>query len=231
MLRLGPSAAAKEKRLAALLDGRDPERLGLADAVQESQLLGSLELAGAVSSLDDVRAARRGAPASAAAAGLVRAVAAVDPRAVLTVEALQAWHRALGLGAGYRARDRTRADGPAPAPVEFISSRLAILQEWLSVESSRELRPAQAGALVLARVVEIAPFEDGNGRVGRLAASHLMVRAGARSPVLVGSDRPRLEACLRAAFQLNTEPLTALLEEAAERALDIMLRALPGPEG
>ena len=217
--------------MAALLDGRDPERLRLADAVQESQLLGSLELAGAVSSLDDVRAARRGAPASAAAAGLVRAVAAVDPHAVLTVEALQAWHRALGLGAGYRARDRTRADGPAPAPVEFISSRLAILQEWLSVESSRELRPAQAGALVLARVVEIAPFEDGNGRVGRLAASHLMVRAGARSPVLVGSDRPRLEACLRAAFQLNTEPLTALLEEAAERALDIMLRALPGPEG
>jgi Fic family protein len=115
--------------------------------------------------------------------------------------------------------------------VEFIASRLAILEQWLAVESSRELKPAQAGALAMARIVEILPFAAGNGRVARLAASHLMVRAGARPPVLVGTDAVRLEASLRAAFQLSTEPLTSLLEEASERALDVMIGLLAGAPG
>jgi hypothetical protein len=225
LIRLGPSAAAKEKRLVALLGGRDASSLGLAEAVREAQVLGSLELAGEAATAEDVRAAHRGEPSSAAA-GLVRAFGAVDPLSPLTVEALLAWHRALGLGAGFRTRERPRAPGPPSAPVDFIASRLAILQEWLSVESSRELKPAQAGALAMARILEILPFEAGNGRVARLAASHLMVRAGARPPVLVGADAPRIESAVGAAFQLATEPLTTLLEEASERALDVMIRVL-----
>jgi Fic family protein len=107
-----------------------------------------------------------------------------------------------------------------------VASRLEILEQWLQVESSRELGPAQAGALVLARLVEILPFDDGNGRVSRLAASHLMVRAGARAPILVADDEPRLREALQAAFQLQTEPLARLLDEAAERSLDVMIEAL-----
>jgi Fic family protein len=225
LLRLGPSAAAKEKRLAALLAGRDPATLGLAEAVRDAQVAGSLELAGETTSLDEVRAARKGEPSSPAAR-LLRAIAAVEPGSPLTVAALTAWHRALGLEAGYRTRERSRGSGPPPAPPEFIASRLAILQDWLSVESSRELKPAQAGALAMARILEILPFEGGNGRVARLAASHLMVRAGARPPILVGADAPRIDACLGAAFHLATEPLTSLLEEASERALDVMIGVL-----
>jgi Fic/DOC family len=226
LLRLGPSAAAKEKRLTVLLGGRDVEGLRLAEAVEDAQVVGSLELAGESASPDEVRAARRGEAASSAAARLLKAMGAVDRDSPLTVDALAAWHGALGLEAGYRTRERARASGPAPAPPEFIASRLAILQDWLGVDSSRELKPAQAGALVMARLLEILPFERGNGRVARLAASHLMVRAGARPPILVGADAPRIEACLQAAFQLATEPLTSLLEDASERALDVMIRRL-----
>jgi len=62
LLRLGPSAAAKEKRLASLLEGRDVSGLGLAEAVRDAQLFGSLELAGETITLDEVRAARIGHP-------------------------------------------------------------------------------------------------------------------------------------------------------------------------
>ena len=78
----------------------------------------------------------------------------------------------------------------------------------------------------MARILEIRPFERGNGRVARLAASHLMVRAGVRPPILAGTDAPRIEAGLAAAFQLATEPLSGLLEEASERALDVMIGVL-----
>ena len=50
--------------------------------------------------------------------------------------------------------------------------------------------------------------------------------AGARPPVLIGVDAERLEAALGAAFALQTEPLVRLLDEASERALDVMVAAL-----
>jgi Fic family protein len=78
----------------------------------------------------------------------------------------------------------------------------------------------------MARIVEILPFDDANGRVARLAASHLMVRAGGRPPVLVAADAARLGAAFQSAFQLVTEPLALLLEEASERALDVMIQTL-----
>jgi hypothetical protein len=55
-----------------------------------------------------------------------------------------------------------------------------------------------------------------------------MVRAGARPPVLIGEDRPRLVEALQSAFQLQTAALASLLDAAAERALDVMIRTLEG---
>ena len=216
-LRLAPSAAMKERRLAALLAGRDPAAdPALAEALVTAQVRGSLELAG-----------KAGTPEEAdAAAALRRAVFAVDPRAPLTVEAILAWQASLTGESALRRQARDRPGGPPPAPPEIVASRLAIVQEWLGGDSARELKAAQQGALVYARIMEILPFDRGNGLVARLAASHLMTRAGSRRPILVGGDAERLEEALQAAFQLQTEPLARLLDDAAERALDVLIGAL-----
>ena len=227
-LRLAPSAALKEKRLAALLGGREPDGPALREAVEDARLLGSLELAGVPVTWAEVVASRReAAPHEIHALRL--AYSAVDPRAPLDRKALQAWHAGLlglGVAAGWRQTARSREDAAAPAPPETIPGRLAILEQWLESEGARGLKPVQQAALALARVVEILPFEDGNGRLSRLAASHLMVRGGMRPPILAGGDGPRLVACLRAAFRFETEPLCALLEEASERSLDVMIQTL-----
>jgi hypothetical protein len=214
LLRLAPSAALKEKRLAALLEGREADVPRADEAVWRAQASGSLELSGIAATAPEIDR-------------LLCAHAALDAQAPFTVDALLAWHRAAtGSAAGLRAAPRTREGGPPPAPPEFAATRLQNLQEWLGVESSAALKPGQRGALVMARIVEILPFDDGNGRVARLAASHVMVAAGSRPPILTGDDRGRLVQSLQAAFQLHTEPLTWLLDEAAERALDVMIRTL-----
>lgn len=223
-LHLGPSVALREKRLAALLRGRSPDDPALRASILDAQLLGSLELAGFSFSWDEVRGAGGVVPAPAAA--LRRAQSAVQ-NSPFAVAALKVWH-GTGVGDG-RWRENDAAcppNAPAPAPAAFIESRLALLEQWLGGESGRELEPAAAGALVLARIVEIRPFADGNGRVSRLAASHVMVRGGMRPPILVGGDRPRLEACLRAAFSLETEPLARLLREASDRSVDVLIQSL-----
>ena len=216
LLRLAPSAAVKEKRLAALLEGRGDESPRLSDAVRRAQAAGSLGLSGIE-------------PTPAELDRFARAQSAVDAQAPFSVSAVLAWHRAItGSAAGLRTHERTREAALPPAPARFVPTRLQNLEEWLNVGSGVALKPAQQGALALARIVEILPFDDGNGRVARLAASHVMVRAGARPPVLLGEDGPRLVEALQSAFQLQTAALASLLDEAAERALDVMIRAIEG---
>jgi hypothetical protein len=219
LLRLAPSAAVKEKRLLALLEGREAEKAALLAAVQRAQAGGSLALSGIDAGAD-----------TGALERMMGAQAAVEARAPLTVGAVLAWHRAAtGTEAGLRGGARTRrGPGPPPSPAEFVAQRLKDLEDGLGAQTGTELKPAQQGALALARIVEIAPFDDGNGRVARLAASHLMVRAGSRPPILTGDDGERLVRTLQWAFQLQTEPLAQLLDEAAERALDVMIRTLGG---
>jgi Fic/DOC family len=214
LIRLAPSATLKEKRLREARGedfDRDPI---LRAAVWQAQAAGSLELAG----LD---------PSPEAMAAVSRARQAVDAAAPFTVGALLAWQAALtGRPAAFRRDDRHREGGPPPAPAAFVESRLTMLEQWLAEESARDLAPGAAGALVMARVIEILPFDEANGRVARLAASHAVVRAGGRPPVLTASDGPRLQETLLAAFALHTEPLARLLDEASERALDAMLAAV-----
>lgn len=225
-LQIGPSLALREKRLLTLLAGRSEGDPALASVVRDAQLLGSLELAGFTATWADVRSATP--PAEVVA--LRKAQGLLPLAAPLTRQCLLDWHAVLtGTQSGYRQSDREREGGPPPAPAPFIEGRLGLLEDWLAAESAAELHAAQKGALVLARIVEILPFDDANGRIARLAASHVMVRTGARPPILVKGDRPRLEASLQSAFQLDTEPLLRLLEEASARCLDVMIQALAAP--
>ena len=222
-LRLEPARALKEKRLAALLAGRSESEPALQEVVRDAQLLGSLELAGFAFAWEDVR----GPSPAPEILDLRRAQTLTESESPLTVAALLAWHEALvGPGKGWRRSERARDGGPPPAPPAFVEGRLRLLEDWLRMDSGRELRAAQAGALALARILEVLPFDDANGRVSRLAVSHVMVRAGERPPILVKGDRPRLVAALQAAFRLDTEPLSQLLEEASGRTIDVMISSV-----
>jgi len=225
-LTLQPALSAKEKRLAALLAERSVAEADLWRPVRAAQIAGSLALSGIEADALAVEAGLRGEPMAGPVKAALGAYDAVPPAAPLSLKALLAWQGAFtgGLGA-LRQTPCARSEGPPSSPPEWIEARLQVLLEWLAAGSAQELTPGQRGALALARLVEIAPFEKGNGRVARLASSHLMVQGGARPPVLLGSDGPRMRAALQAAFRIDTAPLVLLLREASERALDLMLAA------
>jgi hypothetical protein len=227
MRNLKPATSVRERRLAALLagGGREPRDPELQAVVDDAQLLGSLELAGFGFTWPEVRASRIERTGPGPILSHRQARAAVEREAPLTLAAIRSWHEALAGPVGYRRAPRAR-DGVPTAPPELIESRMALLETWLGARSGQDLRPEQAAALTMARIVEVLPFEDGNGRVARLAASHVMVRGGKRPPILVAADGPRLVAALQSAFRLETEPLSVLLDEASDRALDVMIQAL-----
>jgi hypothetical protein len=219
-IRLATSSAVRERRLAEKLSREGADENALLAIVRCAEALGSLELAGERVTWDEVRAAWRGEAAPEAAIRMRCAQQAVDPALPIGPAALRAWQRALTGRGGFR---ESRASGAAP---EIIESRLESLGHWLESDAGRQLAAAQQGALALVRVLEIRPFETANGRVARRCASHAMVRAGARPPVLVAADAARLGAAVEAAVRLDTEPLVRLLDEAQDRALDVMIQAL-----
>jgi hypothetical protein len=225
-LRLEPSAAVREKRLLLLLGERGLDRsdAGLARIVEDAMLVGSLGLAGIQVSWEEAQAPG-GGPAQLVS--LRRARAAVPLQAALTVEALRQWHAAIAGSTAFRAKDEpARRDAPPSSPSAFVADRLAGLVEWLEAPGASELGPEQKAAVALARIVEIRPFDDANGRVSRLAAAHLLERAGLGPPILVAGDASRLQATLEAAFRLETGPLVELVREASGRALDVMIQSL-----
>ena len=116
-LRLQPSAAVKEKRLAALLEerGLSPDDPGLAAIVEDAQLLGSLELAGLRFTWDEVRSSRVAGEGPAEVLALRRARAAVPADAPFSLAAIRAWHEALAGPVGLRRGEREREGAPARA--------------------------------------------------------------------------------------------------------------------
>jgi len=216
-LRLEPSVAVREGRLARLLAARGlaAEDVRLARIVEDAELVGSLELAGLPVSWEDARAGSL--PQLEA---LRRAREAVPREARLTLAAVKAWHEALAGPIGFR-----RVDA-AGARAEFIEDRLASLVEWLEARGVEDLAAEEKASVALARIVEIRPFDEANGRVARLAAAHVMRRAGLAPPILVGGDGPRLQAALEAAHRLETGPLVELVREASGRALDVRIQSL-----
>jgi len=217
-LRLEPSVAVRERRLTRLLGERGllPDDERLTRIVEDAELVGSLELAGLAVSWDDARSATP--PPQLQALRRARAVVSTADR--FTLAALRAWHEALAGPAGFRRREA------AGAPPEFIEDRLASLAEWLDARGAEELAPLQKSAVALARIVEVRPFDEANGRVARLAAAHVLRRAGLQAPILVGGDGARLQAALEAAHRLETGPLVELVREASGRALDVMIQSL-----
>ena len=220
-LRLEPSRAAREKRLERRLAerglGRDDERL--VRIVEDAELAGSLELAGIRTTWEQVRASGTDASPTELAA-LRRARSALAAGSPVTVDAIRVWHATLVGPVGFR-----RQPGRGALP-ELIEGRLTELLLWLEAKGAEGLEPQQKAAVALARIVEIQPFDDANGRVSRLAAAQLMRRAGLPPPILVAGDAPRLRAALESAFRLETGPLVDLVNEASGRALEVMSQSL-----
>jgi hypothetical protein len=227
-LRLEPSVAARERRLERLLAERGLHRedARLAAVVEDALLVGSLELAGVRVPWEEARASREtgGGPAELVALRAARAAVARD--APLTLAAIRSWHAAIAGPVGFRARDLAAGESQPAAPADFVPSRLASLADWLEAGGSAGLGAEQKAAVALARIVEIRPFDDANGRVSRLAAAHLMARASLPPPILVAGDAPRLHAALAAAFRLETGPLVDLVREASGRTLDVLIQTL-----
>ncbi len=112
-----------------------------------------------------------------------------------------------------------------PPPAFEVPQLIAELLDWLH-RNPDELRPIELAAIFHHRLVAIHPFDDGNGRVGRLLMNLILIKNGYPLAVIKTVDRRRYYDTLIKADNGNPAPLVNFVARCVEQSLDIYLGAV-----
>ena len=95
-----------------------------------------------------------------------------------------------------------------------LFARLESACHWFTAESFAELHPAEQSSIVLLRLLELKPFDEGNTRTA-LAASSLFALRSQLPPIIITPDtKAAYLAALNEGLRMNTKPMVDLVAEA-----------------
>jgi Fic family protein len=138
--------------------------------------------------------------------------------AELTSELLLQIHGAPGVG--LRRGPGTISGSLKPPAPNHLPAVLEGAFQWYTAESFAELNPIEQAALVLLRLIEIQPFEQGNQRTALVAASLYTLRGDLPPLVIKAQMNAEYFLALDEATRMNTKPMVELFAWAVADILD-----------
>jgi excisionase family DNA binding protein len=112
-----------------------------------------------------------------------------------------------------------------PPPAFEVPTLMAELVEWVK-SNPEELKPIELAAIFHHKLVSIHPFDDGNGRVGRLLMNLLLIKNGYPLTVIKNVDRKKYYASLVKADNGNQKSIVNFVARCVEQSLDMYLSAV-----
>lgn len=114
----------------------------------------------------------------------------------------------------FSSNDLSKQPTPEQASATRLLGRLESVCHWFTAESFAELHPAEQASIVLLRLLELKPFDEGNTRTA-LAASSLFALRSQLPPIII---KPEMQVAYQAALneggKMNTKPMVDLVAEA-----------------
>lgn len=112
-----------------------------------------------------------------------------------------------------------------PPPGYQVQEQMTKFFFWMN-ENKNKHHPVEFAALVHHRFVAIHPFEDGNGRTGRLLMNLLLMRKEYPMAIIQKNDRTKYYNALDNADAGDKESIVRIVAQAVERTLNIYLKAI-----
>jgi Fic family protein len=118
----------------------------------------------------------------------------------------------------------TGTEHTPPSPFD-VPSKMEGMIRWAR-QSQKKMYVLEFAAKLHHQFVHIHPFEDGNGRTGRLIMNIFLMRHGFPIAIFQKNDRQKYYRALAAADSGNEKPLVHLVAQAVLRSLNIYLDVL-----
>lgn len=112
-----------------------------------------------------------------------------------------------------------------PPPGYQVHHQMNKLIEWLN-KNKNKFHPVEFAALAHHRFVATHPFEDGNGRTGRLLMNLLLMRSSYPIAIIQKNDRSKYYQALDQADSGKNQAIVRIVAQAVERTLNIYLKAV-----
>ena len=107
----------------------------------------------------------------------------------------------------------------------------ALMQQlvtWYRTELNGAKHPIEVAATFHHRFTAIHPFDDGNGRLGRILMNLILMQRGYPPAVIQVSQRDDYLLALQAADNGNLDPMIEILANSVSASLDVYIRAARG---
>jgi Fic family protein len=111
-----------------------------------------------------------------------------------------------------------------PPPGYQVQDKMTKFFEWMT-KSKDNYHPVEFAAVAHHRFVAIHPFEDGNGRTGRLLMNLLLMRSGYPIAIIQKNDRLKYYRALEDADTGELLTIIRIVAQAVERTLNLYLKA------
>jgi len=154
-------------------------------------------------------------------------------RPYLNSSDLLAVHRVLmGLhsSAGrFREQELQPSGGHEPTDVELIAPVVENVWQWFRSDSFMEMHEVERTALMLIKLIDIHPFDCGNGKTVRLVSNFFLLKGGYPPAIIEAARSAEYAAAAAQALRLHTQPMVDLIVAAVDSSFRHLLNesALP----
>ncbi|KAK9873207.1 hypothetical protein WA026_021440 [Henosepilachna vigintioctopunctata] len=110
-----------------------------------------------------------------------------------------------------------------PPPPEEVPTLMEVYEQWLNSEEAQNMHPVRYAALAHYKLVDIHPFNDGNGRTSRLVMNLILIRAGYPPVMVLKEQRDKYYDALNAANLGDVRPFVRFIAQCTIQILDMYM--------
>jgi Fic family protein len=120
-------------------------------------------------------------------------------------------------------------EGHEPTAPELVPPVVENALEWFQSPSFGEMHEVEKAALMLIKLVDIQPFDEGDGRTLRLFSNFFLLKAEYPPAIIPPDQASQYAVAIQKSLSLQTQPIIDLIAEAVEHGLAYLLEEPTAP--